>query len=281
MKVMSLSDFLLFLLPLGFANHYLLPYYNNNTKPNEMGIVIHYMIVTGGSREPRAKSIWDTWGKRIQNEILFITDHDSNLTLPFLKVMNISDDIPQHLKYRQSQMKWFYGLDFACKSLHDYDWLFFLDDDTFVVDYAVRNLLAEYNSSEAILIGKVGEPTCHVLCGGAGFALSQRLVKNLIKTYRRKLLQAFVSVVNSSNSSVSAYSDVILSTFILAHRIGTIIPRVEFKNSPPKIALKWYHMNNRTPSAVVTYHYVHGSVYEDLYRHYYLDLPTKSGGVVE
>jgi len=68
----------------------------------------------------------------------------------------------------------------------DYDWYIFIDDDTFVFEKRLLNLLTKYNSSENYYIGKeldhIKNDFCLYMSGGAGYAISNGLYK-LIYNY--------------------------------------------------------------------------------------------------
>jgi hypothetical protein len=70
-----------------------------------------------------------------------------------------------------------------------YDWYIFIDDDTFVFENRLKNLLINYNSSENYYIGyeldHIKNDFCLYMSGGAGYAISNGLY-NLIYNYVRK-----------------------------------------------------------------------------------------------
>jgi hypothetical protein len=65
----------------------------------------------------------------------------------------------------------------------DYDWYIFIDDDTFVFEKRLLNLLTKYNSNENYYIGKeldhIKNDFCLYMSGGAGYAISKGLYKLL------------------------------------------------------------------------------------------------------
>jgi hypothetical protein len=67
----------------------------------------------------------------------------------------------------------------------DYDWYIFIDDDTFVYEKRLLNLLTKYNSDENYYIGKeldhIKNDFCLYMSGGAGYAISKGLYKLLHK----------------------------------------------------------------------------------------------------
>lgn len=70
-----------------------------------------------------------------------------------------------------------------------YDWYIFIDDDTFVFEKRLKNLLKKYNSIENYYIGKeldhIKNEFCLYMSGGAGYAISKSLYA-LITEYVRK-----------------------------------------------------------------------------------------------
>ena len=70
-----------------------------------------------------------------------------------------------------------------------YDWYVFIDDDTFVFNARLHNLLSNYNSNECYYIGKeldhIKDQFCLYMSGGAGYAISKplySLIVNYVKT---------------------------------------------------------------------------------------------------
>jgi hypothetical protein len=268
-----LCSFLLviFLTRYGSSPVYFKPYDSHSERAN---ITLQYVLISGDERLNRAQLVWDTWGKTIQESyFLILSDSFKPVdplyqSMPIRQVMSISPSLPSHEKYRQSQLKWLHGLRLV--QSQQFDWLIFLDDDTFIIHHSLQKLLSHYNASEPIMIGKVGEPACHLICGGAGIAMSQKLVHLLNTNYSRQLEQEFRSIVSSNSSHF--HSDVILSHFLYRHQIGSIIHRQEFKNFPPDVGMKWYLAHNRTPSSVVSYHRLTPEQYATFYLLYYQQL---------
>jgi len=63
----------------------------------------------------------------------------------------------------------------------NYDWYIFFDDDTFVFENRLKNLLKEYNTDENYYIGNeldhVKNEFCSYMSGGAGYCISRALYK--------------------------------------------------------------------------------------------------------
>ena len=72
----------------------------------------------------------------------------------------------------------------------DYDWYIFIDDDTFVYENRLKNLLTKYNSNENYYIGNeldhIKNEFCLYMSGGAGYAISKSLYA-YITDYVRKI----------------------------------------------------------------------------------------------
>jgi hypothetical protein len=75
-------------------------------------------------------------------------------------------------------------------NIPDYDWYIFIDDDTFVFENRLQNLLKTYNSNECYYIGKeldhIKDQFCSYMSGGAGYAISNALY-SLIVSYLKKI----------------------------------------------------------------------------------------------
>jgi hypothetical protein len=230
------------------------------------------MVISSLDTFDRAVLLWNTWGKNIsRNNMTFVVENginnanESQANIPILEVIDFSNHTTKELRYRYSQYKWMHAILMSIQ-LDAFDWLILLDDDTFIIHNAMKNLLMEYNQSESLLIGKMGLG-CDYLCGGAGFALSVTMVQ-MLKKYEEKLLQSFFLSINTIDKF---YSDIILSHFIRHEHIGKLKARTEFKNYSPQRSLIWYTNHNITPSAVVSFHRIHDvSEYRRTYKYYYL-----------
>ena len=66
-------------------------------------------------------------------------------------------------------------------NIKEYDWYIFIDDDTFVYEKRLLNLLTKYNSNENYYIGHeldhIKNDFCLYMSGGAGYAISNSLYK--------------------------------------------------------------------------------------------------------
>jgi len=86
-------------------------------------------------------------------------------------------------------------------NIPDYDWYILIDDDTFVFEKRLRNLLTKYNSSENYYIGKeldhIKREFCCYMSGGAGYALSKSLYSRITE-YVKKIgkNEAYYPLIN-------------------------------------------------------------------------------------
>jgi hypothetical protein len=68
-------------------------------------------------------------------------------------------------------------------NIPQYDWYIFIDDDTFVFQNRLENLLQQYNHSDYYYIGKeldhIKNEFCLYISGGAGYAISNSLYSKL------------------------------------------------------------------------------------------------------
>ena len=89
-------------------------------------------------------------------------------------------------------------------NIPDYDWYILIDDDTFVFEKRLCNLLTKYNSSENYYIGKeldhIKDDFCLYMSGGAGYAISKSLY-SLITEYVKKIgkNEAYLPLINLQN----------------------------------------------------------------------------------
>jgi hypothetical protein len=74
-------------------------------------------------------------------------------------------------------------------NIPDYDWYIFIDDDTFVFNNRLENLLSQYDSSSCYYIGKeldhIKDQFCLYMSGGAGYAISNALYSKIYEYIRK------------------------------------------------------------------------------------------------
>lgn len=127
----------------------------------------------------------------------------------------------------------------------DADWIVFVDDDTFVFPNRLRTLLADYNSSEKLYIGKLLDGPIPTMSGGAGFALSSKLYSEM-QTYVRnnEIVLDFIY----SDVTVGQWAKALSAKYIWDKRF----------NSHP-------HTEEGNVNTAITFHYVD----EPLFRQYF------------
>lgn len=82
-----------------------------------------------------------------------------------------------------------------------YDWYIFIDDDTFVFQYRLQQMLSRYDHNECYYIGKeldhIKDQFCLYMSGGAGYAISKPLY-SLIVSYLKRIgiSNAYYPIIN-------------------------------------------------------------------------------------
>lgn len=82
-----------------------------------------------------------------------------------------------------------------------YDWYIFIDDDTFVFQSKLENLLQELNSNDDYYIGKeldhIKDEFCVYMSGGAGYAISNALYRKIYAYLRNTgINEAYYFIIN-------------------------------------------------------------------------------------
>jgi hypothetical protein len=113
--------------------------------------------------------------------------------------MDDFDNIPW--KY----IHFFYNMEIQDK----YDWYIFIDDDTFVFENRLLNLLSKYDSNENYYIGKeldhIKNDYCLYMSGGAGYCISKSLYK---------LIYKYVKDIGIDNSFIHKCDDLCIGLWI-------------------------------------------------------------------
>ena len=82
-----------------------------------------------------------------------------------------------------------------------YDWYIFIDDDTFVFQQKLENLLQQFNCNDYYYIGKelshIKDEFCVYMSGGAGYAISKALYAKIYAYLRNKgINEAYYFIIN-------------------------------------------------------------------------------------
>lgn len=135
----------------------------------------------------RDYAISETWGRHC-NRIIYVSNTtDKNLEIVILdeKRENWNN---LWFKTREA-FKWIYA-----NVLDQYDWFAKADDDTFYHMANLRHYLKDYSPNEAIAAGHLFEENnitnSRYHSGGAGYVLSRRAVKIMVKEWEKKFLDA-------------------------------------------------------------------------------------------
>jgi len=141
-------------------------------------------------------------------------------------------------------------LEFFKNYKSDYDWYFFIDDDTFVFEDRIEPILKKYNKNDMYYIGSILlQERILYMSGGAGFLISNPLYK-LISN-------------NLDKFKIFEYGDT---------TIGEIINKFIYEYSISIINIEEFYQDNHlkcgldTLNNALTYHYVN----EELFNFYHL-----------
>ncbi|XP_068241577.1 glycoprotein-N-acetylgalactosamine 3-beta-galactosyltransferase 1-like [Palaemon carinicauda] len=133
------------------------------------------LVLTTSQTREHALAVKNTWGKRC-DKIIFSSDvEDKDLGSVSLKASYQNGDDVLWIKTKES-FKYLFD-----HHLHDYDWFFKADVDTYVIVENLRYVLTPYNPKYPIALGERahvdGNANNSFLSGGAGYVLSQGALK--------------------------------------------------------------------------------------------------------
>lgn len=94
-------------------------------------------------------------------------------------------------------------------SLDEYDWVVFVDDDTFIVPRRLEPFLQTLDSDQSLYVGACCNDGWTYMSGGAGFAVSRHLMQRL---------QSYVRSKTDSDVHTEEYSDKTFGCWV--HTIG-------------------------------------------------------------
>ncbi len=122
----------------------------------------------------------------------------------------------------------------------EYDWYFFIDDDTFVYTDRLYKFLENYDKNESLYIGLKCGNLCH-MSGGAGFLITNSLYKQLIEYIRN---------TPENELKITKYGDESLGIWLINLDKKMINTRV------PTIFNTEKHRNNEELEKCITFHYL-------------------------
>ncbi len=138
---------------------------------------------------------------------------------------------------------------FKDKGLQEYDWLFFIDDDTFVFPKRLAAYLQEFDCTKRYYIGRELDWPELFMSGGAGFALSRSAYS---------ALRQYINATPQDKVPIHLNGDVSMGIWM---KYITDLKRVNCLNLNAAIDT---HHTSSPPEKALTYHYVT----EDLFAEY-------------
>ena len=103
----------------------------------------------------RAKGLYETWGKEVDKLILFVGE-DCNVSadlmhLPIVKLRGVPDHVYPPLKKAFAVMKYMYS-----HHINEFNWFIRADDDMYVRNKKLMDLLNKMNPYERVYLGRAG-----------------------------------------------------------------------------------------------------------------------------
>lgn len=131
--------------------------------------------------ETRVKYQMETMFKNVNKDDIYYLTSKSNIEKRQFG-WNCMDDT--------QNITWKYIYFIYNMNISDYDWYIFIDDDTFVFENRLKNLLTNYNSDDYYYIGKelhhIKDEFGLYMSGGAGYAISNSLYSQIV-SYLKKI----------------------------------------------------------------------------------------------
>jgi len=133
----------------------------------------------------------------------------------------------------------------------DYDWYFFMDDDTFIFTDRLNEFISKYDKNEPLYIGNRCESYSFpiYMCGGSGFLLTKPLYLSLIQFIRQNREDELVK---------SVYGDLLIGLWLTDLK-KTVIEINAFNST--------LHKNDDELNTCISFHYLKN---EDHYKFYKL-----------
>jgi hypothetical protein len=200
------------------------------------------LIMTTESYKERQNAIRDTWGKDL--EYLFYSDHKE---IDVIQVVSQEEKKDVVLKTK-NLLKLIIEKDIYIKNnrIDSYDWIFFVDDDTFVNAKVLKHILVTLNKDLAYgyVFGGFNRKESF-LNGGAGMLISMDMIKN---------------IKNIDVSKTISHGDVAFSAILKNNNIKYLhYPLFNFNAPHPPFDTKEVMMGQ------ITYHHINPSYMKKIY----------------
>lgn len=187
--------------------------------------------------ETRLKWQRNTWLSGIDSYVVLTGSIGS--TDPKVACMNVGDS------YESCPNRYYQYI--RENDLVNYDWIIFVDDDTFMFPKRFENYLKELDPTKSLYIGRPISWPFNYMSGGAGFTLSKKTYKEL----RDYLLNTPVE-----NVEIHRHGDVTMGSWI------NKIPNVEYKECVHLNFCTHLHDGSSKLEDACSYHYVKEELFE-------------------
>lgn len=172
--------------------------YKRNFRPRTVTNEVHFknrqlifvgVITAEQFLETRAKAVFDTWGRNVAGKLTFFSSSlreiHKKFKLPVVSLPDVDDSYPP-LRKSLMMVKYMYH-----HHIDEYEWFMRADDDVYVRNDKLANLLRSLNSSNDIYLGHAGTgakkergklqllPGDNYCMGGPGMVLSQSVLRKL------------------------------------------------------------------------------------------------------
>lgn len=190
---------------------------------------ILYLILHGEVYRERVFNVKNTWGKN--EDCIFYSDYQDYSN----NIFKVCEDKTYH-----SNEKKFCSIPKSLDERYlDYDWYFFVDDDTFINTTLAKSFVNTLNDDEVygeILNTWTPDPTLYYLSGGAGILIPKKI---------------FLHLRENLENYKTGYSDVSLGFYFRKFNIKFNNSGL-FKSQNPS----FYNINEKNIKDYISFHYV-------------------------
>ena len=136
--------------------------------------ILCWILTSPATIKIKGQAVKDTWGRRC-NKLIFMSSEDD----PSYPAINLG--VPEGRENLWGKTKAAFRYLYK-HHLHDADWFFKADDDTFTVTENMRHFLSRYNADDPHFFGRWFTPFNGYNSGGAGYILSRNSLRQFMRS---------------------------------------------------------------------------------------------------
>lgn len=126
------------------------------------------------------------------------------------------------------------------EALEDWDWIVFIDDDTFIFPRRLEEYLGALNAGDSLYVGRQLDWPISFMSGGAGFCLTASAYRQL-RAYLLETPREKVSFTDNGDLSLGSWIKELRVTYVNSTRFNGCIA-THWESSPLDVAISYHYV---------------------------------------